>query len=82
MDGMFSMNTHLESVLGFRVVFDIDYLFIVMIWHGVKKVILMTCQTCTSYTTISDLVDLCPHIWYNNSKEIFFLRIPFCGFDI
>ena len=37
MAGMMSMNTHLKIILGFRSVFDLEFLFIVEIWHYAQK---------------------------------------------
>ena len=36
MTGMILMNTHLKGVFGFRVFFDLDFLFIVEICHDVQ----------------------------------------------
>ena len=67
MAGMISMNTHLKGVLGFRVVFDIDFLFIVNIWNDVQKssgsnLGSISYQIFTVSPDSSDLVDLCPNI--------------------
>ena len=86
MAGMISMNTHLKSVLGFRAVFDLYFLFIVDIWHNVNKgsvstLMSMSCQNVSVSPTSSELLDLCPNLWCNNSKETLFLGICFCDFD-
>ena len=83
---MISINTHLKGVLGFIDVFDLYFLFIVDIWHDVNNVSGYTlssiyCQTFTVSLASSDLVDIFPNLWYNNSKENFFLGICFCDFD-
>ena len=84
--GMMSMNTNLQGVLGFRVVFDIYSLFIVDIWNDVQKgsgsiMISMSFQKVSAYPASSDLVDLCTNIWCNHSKETLFLWIFFYDFD-
>ena len=86
MAGMVSMNTHLKGVLGFRGVSDLEFLFIVYIWHDVhngsgSKLSQMYWQTYTISTTSGDLLDLCPNLWCNNPKDNFFLGILFCDFD-
>ena len=82
---MLSMNTHLKGVLVFIGVFDLGFIFIVEIWHDVHNgsgytLISISCQTISVYPDSRDLVDLCPNLWCNNSKEIFFWGILFCGF--
>ena len=86
MDVMMSINTHLKSVLGFRGVFDIGFLFIVKIWHDVQYVSGSTLSSISWQKNpvspaSSYLVDLCPYIWCNNSKENVFLGICFCDFE-
>ena len=86
MAGIMSMNTHFKGVLIFIGVFDLDFLFIVDIWHDTKKgsgstLISMSCQKKSVYPAIIELLDLCPNIWCNNSRETFFLGICFCDFD-
>ena len=83
---MISINTHLKGVLYFRDVFDLDFLFIVYIWHDVNNVSGYTVssiyfQTFSVSLASSDFVDLFPNIWCNNSKENFFLEICFYDFD-
>ena len=61
MAGMMSMNTHLKGVLEFRGVIDLDFLFIVDIWHDVQNVsgytlTLMSFQTFALSPDSSDLV--------------------------
>ena len=41
----------------------------------------MPCQIFAVYPASNDLVDMCPNIWCNNSKETFFLAICFFDFD-
>ena len=84
--GMIFTDTHLKGLLGFGGVFDIGFLFIVEIWHDVKKgsgYILnsISCQTFAVSTSSSDFVDLFPNIWLNYYKETFFLGICICDFD-
>ena len=67
MAGMMSMNTHLKGVLGFRDLFDIDFLFIVNIWNDVHKgsgsnLISISYQTFAAYLDSSDLFDLFPNL--------------------
>ena len=84
--GMMSMNTHLKVLLNFKDFFDVAFLFIVEIWHYVHNGSVYTlssiyCQTFSVSPEISDLVDLCPNLWCNSSKENFFLGIYFFVFD-
>ena len=83
---MMSMNTHLNGVLDFRGIFDLGFLCIVEIWYYVKNRLgstlsWMYCQTYSVSPPSSDLVDLCLNIWWNNTKETFFLGICFCDFE-
>ena len=86
MAGMMSINTHLKSVLDFIAVFDLAFLFFVGIWHELQNGSWSTlssicCQNISVYPYSSDLVDLCPNLWCNNSRDTFFLGIFFCDFD-
>ena len=74
--GMISLNTHLKGVLDFRGIFDISFLFILEIYNDVQNVSGSTLrsiywQTFAVSPYSNDLVDLCPNIWFNNSKETF-----------
>ena len=86
MAGIMSMNTHFKGVLIFIGVFDIDFLFIVDIWHDVQNgsgstLSSISFQTFALSPASSDLLDLCPNLWCNNSKETLFLGICFCDFE-
>ena len=86
MAGIMSRNTHLKGVLGFRYVFDLDFLFIVDIWHDVQKrsestlisifpkylQYLQPVLTLWTCVLIFDAIIL---------KKCYFLGICFCGFD-
>ena len=81
-----SMNTHLKGILAFISVFDLAFFYIVDILHdvhngSVSTLSSMPCQTFAVSPVSSDLVDLCPNLWCNNSKETFFLGICFFDFD-
>ena len=74
------INTHLKGVLIFIGFSDLGFLLIVEIWHTVQKVsgstlISIFWQRLTVSPYISDLLDLCSNLWWNNSRENFFLRI-------
>ena len=78
--GMISINTHLKDDLGFIGIFDLGFLFIVGILHYVHKgsvstPISVSCQTLEVSPASSELVDLCPNLWCNNSRYNFFLEI-------
>ena len=84
---MISMKTYLKGVLGFSGVFGLDFLLTVEIWHDVHKVSgptlsSMSCKILSVSPSSSDLVNLCPNIWCNNSRYILFLGVFFCGFDL
>ena len=86
MSVMMSINTHLKSLLGFRGVFGPGFLFIVDIWHDVQNgsgstLSSISFQTFAVSPASSDLLDLCPNLWCNNSKETLFLGICFCDFE-
>ena len=86
MAGMVSIYTYLKYFLGFRGVFDLDFLLFVEIWHDVQKgsgstLSSMSFQNLALSPTSSEIVDLCPNIWWNNSEETFLLGIYFCDFD-
>ena len=85
MAGMIPINTHLKVFLGFIGVFDIDFSFIVDIWHDVQNesgstLSSISCQTFSVSPCSRDLLDLCPNLWHNNSKETLLLGICFCCF--
>ena len=87
MAGMLSMDTYVKGVLDFRGVFYLAFVFIVEIWHDVQSgsgstLISMSCQTFAFYPSSSDLVDMCPNLWWHNSKETFFVGTYFCDFKI
>ena len=86
MSVMMSMNTHLKVVLGFRGLFNIDFLFIVDILHDVQKgsgstLSSMSFQIFSVSPARIYLVNMCPNLWCNHSKETFFLGICFCSFE-
>ena len=80
---MLSMKTHLKGVLVFNGVLDLGFLLIVEIWHDVHKwsvstLISMSFQKFTVYPSSSDLVYLCPNLWWNHSRKIpFFIFFIF-----
>ena len=80
------MNTHLKAILGFRGFFDIDFLFIVEIWHDIQKgsgytLNEISCQIVVASPSSSYLLYRCHNIWCNSSKETLFLRFFFLIFN-
>ena len=68
----------MKCAFGSNGVLDLSFLFIEDIWHDVQKgsgSILNSIyfQKIAVYLAINDMVDLCPNLWCNNSKETFFL---------
>ena len=85
-DGIIFIKTHLKSAFCFSGIIDLALLFIEDIWHDVQKgsgsILSSTSfQTLSLSPAINDLVDLCPNIWCNNSKAIFFLARNLFFFD-
>ena len=76
------IKTHLKVVFGFNGVLDLAFLFIEDIWHYVPKgsgyiPSSISCQNFSVSPSINDLLDRCPNMWCNNSKETFFLGVTF-----
>ena len=85
MSGMVSMSTYLKGVLVFSIVFYLGLFFIVDIWNDLQKgsgytLISISYQIFVVSPASSDFVDLCPNLWCNNSRGIFFLVVLFCDF--
>ena len=79
MAGMVSMNTHLKGVLVFSGVFDIGFCglfrYDIMFRKG-RDLLLDHCfENFTVSPAISDLVDLCPNLRCNNTRENLYLCI-------
>ena len=80
MSGIIIMKTHLKGVLSCSGILDPYFLFIVHILHDIQKGSGSTlgsiyCQTFAVSLSSGNLADLCPNIWCNNYKEIFFLGV-------
>ena len=83
--GIMSVKTHLKGAFGFNGFLDLAFLFIEYIWHYVQKgygsILSSTSfQKLAVYPSINYLVDMCPNLWYNNSKATLFLGSIF--FDL
>ena len=76
-DGNIYIKTHLKSAFGFNGLLDLSFLFMDEIWHDVQKGYEYILGSISSHTLavspdINILVNLCPNLWYKNSKAIFF----------
>ena len=85
-DVIISIKTHLKGAFGFSGILDLAFLFIEDIWHEMQKGSRSILSSTYSHTLVvspsnNDLVDLCPNIWCNNSKVIFFLAGDLFFFD-
>ena len=85
-DGIISIKTHLKGAFGFVGILDLAFLFIEEILHEVQKgsgsiLSSTSSQTLAVSPGINDLVDRCPNILCNDSKEIFFLAGYLFFFD-
>ena len=75
----------MEGEFGFNGFLDIYFLCIGYMWYDVQKgsgssICSISYQTFAVSPAINDLVDLCPNIWCNISKETFLLGATF--FDL
>ena len=80
------METHLKGAFGLSGILDLAFLFIEEIWHDVQKgsgsIISSTSSQILAVSPANnDMVDLCPNLWYSNSKAIFFLAGNLFFFD-
>ena len=76
-DGIISIKNHLKGAFGLSVILDPAMLFVEEIWHDVQKVSGYILGSASSQTLAvspanNGLVDMCPNLWYSNSKAIFF----------
>ena len=83
----FPWTSILGGVLDYRGAFDLFFLFIMEIWYDVQNgsgfvLSSISCQTFAVSPPSSDLVDLCPILWFNNPKETLFFEIFLCGFFV
>ena len=77
-DGIIPIKTHFKGAFVLSGILDLSFLFIEEIWHDVQKgsgsiLSSISPKTFTVSPANNDLVDLCPNIWCNNYKAIFFL---------
>ena len=80
LSGIIIMKTHLKGVLSCSGILDPAFLFIVHILHDIQKGSVSTLgsinfQTFAVSLSSGNLTDLCPYLWCNNYREIFFLEV-------
>ena len=85
-DGTIYIKTHLKGDFGLSVILALAFLFIEEIWHEVQKgtgyiLRYISSQIFAVSPANSDLMDMCPNIWFNNSKAIYFLAGNLFFFD-
>ena len=85
--GITSIKINLKDAFGFNGFLDLAFVFMEEIWHDVQKgsgsiLISISSQTLAVPPSINYLVDLCPNIWYDNSKATFFLGANLFVFEI
>ena len=78
MAGIVSIKPNLKGAFGFIGFLDLAFLFIEDISRYLQKgygsiLCSMSFQKFVAYPAINDLLDMCPNLWCNNTKETFFL---------
>ena len=76
-----------EGCLGLQWYLRPRILLIIEIWHYLQKCLISTlssiyCQTFAVYPSSSDIVDMYPNLWFDNSREIFFLGVCFYSLTV